>query len=163
MWSGRTRRAGKGGLCGAEQRERGVETEAGSIKYEPGTYREPLVMPSRSVKPKDFSDAGAAEIFAQRVKDRLLRCDSLGWLVWDGKRYDANEHAATALAIKYAQELSRCRWIPPGMLSRWDWVESFTASRSRKQSSVLIDSYSASRVMACAGAIIGGLQRFPAI
>ena len=57
------------------------------------------------VRPSDLSDAGNAEVFAKQVRGRLLWCDALGWLVWDGKRWDPNEHAATGLAITFAQQM----------------------------------------------------------
>lgn len=61
--------------------------------------------PASPVRPKDLSDAGNAESFAKSVKGRLLWCDALGWLAWDGRRWEPNEHRATALAIGFAQQL----------------------------------------------------------
>lgn len=61
--------------------------------------------PASSVRPGDLSDAGNAESFAKIVRGRLLWCDALGWLVWNGKRWDPDEHRATALAIGFAQQL----------------------------------------------------------
>ena len=74
-------------------------------RYERGTSDSKRSSTNSKVKPKDFSDAGAAKVFADNVKGSLLWCDSLGWLVWDGRRWDTNEHAATALAMEYAQNL----------------------------------------------------------
>lgn len=61
--------------------------------------------PWHAVRPADFSDAGNAEIFAKTVKGRLLWCDALGWLVWDGKRWEPNEHKAVGLALDFAQKM----------------------------------------------------------
>lgn len=58
-----------------------------------------------SIRPADLSDAGNAESFAKIVKGRLLWCDALGWLVWEGKRWEPSEHRATALAISFAQQM----------------------------------------------------------
>ena len=56
-------------------------------------------------KPQDFSDSGNAERFTLFAKDRLLWCDAIGWLFWDGKRWNANEHEATGLAIDFASKM----------------------------------------------------------
>ena len=55
--------------------------------------------------PADLSDSGNAALFSRVVKGSLLWCDALGWLVWDGQRWDPDEHAATALAIDFAGEM----------------------------------------------------------
>ena len=55
--------------------------------------------------PKDFSEAANAELFAERYNNRLLWCDALGWLVWDGKRWAADQNAAMALAIEFSEAL----------------------------------------------------------
>lgn len=55
-------------------------------------------------RPKDFSDAGAAKKFSEIVQGRLLYCDALGWLLWDGKRWAEDEHGATKLAIAFTED-----------------------------------------------------------
>lgn len=57
------------------------------------------------VIPKDFTDAGNAELFADRYSNRLLWCDALGWLVWDGKRWAADQNEAMAVAIEFSDSL----------------------------------------------------------
>lgn len=77
---------------------------ASAAKYERGRPEEqtPKVFHFR---PKDLSDAGNAEAFSQWVGDRLLWCDALGWLAWDGMRYAQNDHTATEMAIEYSLQL----------------------------------------------------------
>lgn len=78
---------------GNEAARRGINTLIDSAK------------PWHRVQPADFSDAGNAETFAKIVKGRLLWCDALGWLVWDGKRWEPNEHKAVGLALDFAQKM----------------------------------------------------------
>lgn len=56
-------------------------------------------------KPSDYSDAGNAEAFAAMYKGQMLYCDALGWLVWDGKRWEANAHAATKKALCFTETM----------------------------------------------------------
>ncbi len=58
--------------------------------------------PKIAVMPPDFTDAGNAEVFSAYAQDHLIFCDALGWLFWDGKRWNRNDHAATALALKFS-------------------------------------------------------------
>ena len=54
-----------------------------------------------NVKPGDFSDTGNAAVFSVAYKGLLAWCDALGWLYFNDKRWEENEHkavdAATAL------------------------------------------------------------------
>lgn len=52
-----------------------------------------------SVKPPDFSDAGNSEVFCRTYRDRIIYTDSRGWLVWNEKFWDANDHKAHQLAV----------------------------------------------------------------
>lgn len=54
---------------------------------------------AESVRPPDFSDAGNAEVFSRFHRDDLIFTDALGWLWWDGMRWDRSDHKATAFAI----------------------------------------------------------------
>ena len=53
---------------------------------------------SLSVQPPDFSDAGNAEIFERDYINRATWTRGGGWFVWDGKRWEQNDHRAVALA-----------------------------------------------------------------
>lgn len=54
------------------------------------------------VKPGDFSDAGNAEVFSRIYKDKLIYVEALGWLYWNGKKWERNNYCA----IYKAHELS---------------------------------------------------------
>lgn len=54
---------------------------------------------SGSVRPDDFSDAGNAEIFVREYKRDLIYVDALGWLYWNGRRWERNDHKAMKAAI----------------------------------------------------------------
>ena len=55
--------------------------------------------------PEDFSEAGNAAVFAEWCVNRLLWCDALGWLAWDGERWAADQNAATGIAIEFSEAL----------------------------------------------------------
>lgn len=63
--------------------------------------------PQVQVRPPDFSDAGNAAIFTQRYRDELLFSDALGWLVWNGQRWERSDHRALALATELSGEMLR--------------------------------------------------------
>lgn len=50
-------------------------------------------------KPTDFSDAGNAALLVSAYKGVLCWCDALGWLYFNGQRWEQNEHKATDAAI----------------------------------------------------------------
>lgn len=54
---------------------------------------------------RDLTDAGNAELFARMNHDRLRYCDALGWLAWDGKRWDNDAHAAERLALDFSKAM----------------------------------------------------------
>lgn len=56
-----------------------------------------------TVRPSDFSDAGNASVFVREYCDDVIFTDSMGWLCWDGKRWEQNEHKA----LELAEELSK--------------------------------------------------------
>lgn len=79
-----------------------------ALRYPEGTAADQMQMDEQSahsVKPADFSDAGNAMSFYMINKDRLLWCDALGWLIWDGRRWDVNQHKATDAAIKFSETM----------------------------------------------------------
>ena len=53
-----------------------------------------------SVKPPDFSDTGNAEIFERDYSDCATWTRGGGWFVWNGKRWEQNDHRAIKLARK---------------------------------------------------------------
>lgn len=54
-------------------------------------------------KPADFSDAGNAAVFVREHCDDIIFTDSMGWLCWDGKRWERNEHKALELAEDFSE------------------------------------------------------------
>ena len=57
-----------------------------------------------SVRPPDYSDAGNAVIFDRLHQNDLIFVDALGWLYWNGQRWERNDHHALTLAL----DLSAC-------------------------------------------------------
>lgn len=67
--------------------------------------RESVNSDTQSVKPADFSDAGNAEVFSREYSRHLAYVDSMGWLYWNGKKWDRNEHKALLLAVEFSARL----------------------------------------------------------
>lgn len=55
--------------------------------------------PLDSVKPPDYSDAGNASIFKRAYQNDLVFVDALGWLYWNGRQWERDNHKATAWAL----------------------------------------------------------------
>lgn len=58
-----------------------------------------------SVKPPDYSDAGNADVFSHVYRDDLIYTDALGWLWWNGKRWERDDHKATAWALELSEKM----------------------------------------------------------
>ena len=58
-----------------------------------------------SVKPPDFSDAGNAAIFSRLYQNDLIFVDALGWLCWNGRRWDRNDHKALTWALALSERM----------------------------------------------------------
>lgn len=60
------------------------------------------------LRPDDFSDAGNAEVYVRAYRGMLAWCDALGWLYFNGKRWEQNDHkaleAATNLSAKMLED-----------------------------------------------------------
>ena len=69
-----------------------------AAKYIPGVGSDKMA----EVKPKDFSDAGNAEVFSRIYQDKLIYIDAMGWLFWNNQKWERNDH----YALKKALELS---------------------------------------------------------
>lgn len=57
------------------------------------------------MRPADFTDAGNAVVFVREYRDNLIFTDSMGWLCWDGKRWEQNEHKALELAEDFSERM----------------------------------------------------------
>lgn len=58
-----------------------------------------------SFKPPDYSDAGNANRLSVEYHGGLAYADSLGWLWWNGKKWECNEHKAVELAVKLTENM----------------------------------------------------------
>lgn len=88
--------------CSPPLPNREVETIAKSAgRYERG----PGPAVKSEVRPPDFSDAGNADVFTRLHKDDVIYTDALGWLCWDGQRWERNDHKATALSIELSDAM----------------------------------------------------------
>lgn len=58
--------------------------------------------PGIDIKPADYSDAANADVFAAVHANDLIYTDALGWLWWNGKRWERDEHKP----MSWAMELS---------------------------------------------------------
>ncbi len=69
-----------------------------------GPYKEPRFK-YRPANSLDLTDGGNAEVFSAMFRDRLRWCDALGWLVWDGKKWDQNDHTALGIALDFSKNM----------------------------------------------------------
>lgn len=53
----------------------------------------------------DMTDAGNAEVFATMYGGVIRWCDALGWLVWDGRVWNPDDHAAEAHALNFSNAM----------------------------------------------------------
>ena len=58
--------------------------------------------PGIDIRPADYSDAANADVFAAVHANDLIYTDALGWLWWNGKRWERDEHKP----MSWAMELS---------------------------------------------------------
>lgn len=80
--------------------------EIETICQSTGRYeRGPVAANTDSVKPLDYSDAGNAAVFSRVYRDDLLYTDALGWLWWNGKRWERDDHKATAWALELSEKM----------------------------------------------------------
>ena len=56
-------------------------------------------------RPDDLSEAGAAEVFALTYGPGMRWTKSLGWMVWDGKRWCQNDALAKNRAMQYTSDM----------------------------------------------------------
>lgn len=79
---------------------------AGRYERGSGAPKAPSVAnDGETVKPEDYSDAGNAAVFTRIYRNDLLYSDSLGWLYWNGKKWDRNDHKAMSAALKLSARM----------------------------------------------------------
>ena len=82
------------------------EQEIKTICQSSGRYeRGPVAATTDSIKPPDYSDAGNAAVFSRVYRDDLLYTDALGWLWWNGKHWERDDHKATAWALELSEKM----------------------------------------------------------
>lgn len=57
------------------------------------------------VRPTDYSDAGNALVFQTYYRGLLAWCDALGWLYFNGKNWEKNEHKAVGMATRLTEDM----------------------------------------------------------
>ena len=57
------------------------------------------------VRPPDFSDAGNANRFSVWYRGLLAYTDALGWLWWNGRKWEESDHKAAEKAVKLTEEM----------------------------------------------------------
>ncbi len=75
--------------------------------YDPQAYpRGPSqIVQANSVRPPDYSDAGNATVFCRLYGDSLVFVDALGWLWWNGQRWERDDHKAMNLALALSDRM----------------------------------------------------------
>ena len=80
--------------------------EIETICQSTGRYeRGPVATNTDSVKPTDYSDAGNAAVFSRVYQNDIIFVDALGWLWWNGKRWERDDHKATAWAMELSEKM----------------------------------------------------------
>lgn len=67
----------------------------------------PVPRPEQSLKPPDYSDAGNAVVFSSLYREDLIYVDALGWLWWNGRRWERDDHMALAWAVALSGRMLR--------------------------------------------------------
>ena len=82
------------------------EQEIKTICQSSGRYeRGPVAAATDSIKPPDYSDAGNAAVFSRVYQNDIIFVDALGWLWWNGKRWERDDHKATAWALELSEKM----------------------------------------------------------
>lgn len=88
--------------CDPPLSKREIETICQSAgRYERG----PVATTTDSIKPSDFSDAGNAAVFSRVYRADLLYTDALGWLWWNGQRWERDNHKAVSWALELSEKM----------------------------------------------------------
>lgn len=74
------------------------------VSNDGGPYREKRFK-YRPANSNDLTDAGNALVFSNMCRDRLRWCDALGWLVWNGKVWEQNDHLAEGIAQTFSNDM----------------------------------------------------------
>ena len=58
-----------------------------------------------SLRPPDFSDVGNAKAFSREYRKDLIYVDALGWLWWNGRKWERSEHRPISMAIDLSDRM----------------------------------------------------------
>lgn len=107
-WDRRQSGSTYGALTVTEAIRTCTRTYSAPTEHQQDTHRLPtehIKNPPEQVRPPDFSDAGNAEAFTRKYRDTLLFSDALGWMVWNGQRWERSDHKALTLATELSGEM----------------------------------------------------------
>lgn len=92
--------------CKPPLSRREVETICNSTgRYQRGDGLDKLQKEGEAVRPPDYSDAGNAEVLVRKHREDLIFTDALGWLCWNGKKWERSDHKAASMAISLSREM----------------------------------------------------------
>ena len=66
-----------------------------------GAFQDEEEETPHSLRPTDFTDTSTAQVFAREKKGKLVYTKALGWLCWDGKRWEASDLKAAAHVMEF--------------------------------------------------------------
>ena len=58
-----------------------------------------------SLRPADYSDVGNAAVFSRVFRNDLAYTDALGWLWWNGHRWERDDHKALVWAMRFSDRM----------------------------------------------------------
>ena len=59
----------------------------------------------RQCRPSAFTDVGNSAVFVRKYRSELIFTDSMGWLHWNGKNWERNEHKVLELAEDFSNQM----------------------------------------------------------
>lgn len=85
--------------CSPPLNDKEVKRIAASAgKYPPGTSKKHDT-PEESVRPTDFTDTANSRVFAREYKGKAIYVKTIGWLFWNGKKWEENELEVAGFAM----------------------------------------------------------------
>lgn len=86
-----------------DRKQNGTTYGAQTVQKAVELYRNECA--AKDVRPGDFSDSGNAEVFWEVNEGQLLFIDSLGWLVWNGQRWERSDHRVLTMATELSGKM----------------------------------------------------------
>lgn len=85
-----------------------------------------------SVRPDDFTDAGNAQVFRGYYKGLMVYTDALGWLNWNGHRWERGDHTAYTRAETLTLYMIEEALLGRGEASRQEGLARYALSRKEE-------------------------------